>query len=251
MSKTDKNKFLHIITISITLFLAGCLDTSVENIPDSFDFHSQLKIVNLASVTNAQSISVFNKEGTEVGSFTIGLGQEFPAEGVPFMDIPSGSKTFVVHFAGSPNDTLRLSLESERRIRLYIFNPDTVTTDILKSTLRYTWQEKNSENGRGLFYPDSASVSFLNGTVDATIASVIAQSIDIDTLIHFEEALVVGGSSSLMLKAPANYTLYFLSDADDTLSILTLNANALSRYTTVLYGSQGSGTLTSKVYTDD
>lgn len=251
MHKIDKNKFLFSIIIGLILIWSGCVDTSVENIPDSFDFNSQLKIVNIASATNAQSITVLNKEGVEIGTFQIALGQESPAEGEPFMNIPSGAKTFIVHFASSPDQTFRLSLESERRIRLYILNPDAATTDILKSDLRYTWQVKNSVNGRGLFYPDSASVAFLNGTSDATIASVIAQSTEIDTLIHFDEALVVGGSSSLNLKAPADYTIYFLSDTDDTLSTLTLNANALSRYTTVVYGSQGAGTLTSKVYTDD
>jgi hypothetical protein len=96
------------------------------------------------------------------------------------MDIQSGSKRFILHGTGSVDGQLFIqTLDSERKYRVYIFNSDSGETSLLKSDLRYTWQQKGTEQGETLFYPDSL-LRFLNFIRSA---GAFVKSWDQDTLI--------------------------------------------------------------------
>ncbi len=102
MNKADKFKLLYIFGISLIFYFIGCVDTSVQNIPTSIDYHSQIQILNLASVNGAVTIDVVNADGSMDGTTgQLNVGDAYPADGQPFMDIPSGAKTFNVTFANS------------------------------------------------------------------------------------------------------------------------------------------------------
>ena len=49
MRKAYKTKLLIVISIFTVVFVAGCVDTSVQPIPNSINYSSQIKVVNLVS----------------------------------------------------------------------------------------------------------------------------------------------------------------------------------------------------------
>jgi hypothetical protein len=253
MDKADNFKPLYILAISLIFYLVGCTDTSVQNLPTSIDYHSQIQIVNLASNAGAVKIDIYNPYGKlESTSGTLNLSDAFPGDGQNFLDIPSGVKNFIVTYANATTQTIRLTIDSERKIKLFLINTDPTTTDLIKNDQRYTWQLKNTANGQGLYPSDTASISFFNGTLDATISDVVVQAVGIiDTTINFSTALKTGkGNSYIKFKAPANYTITFKSDTLD-LASTTFTPQSQGKYSAVIYGSQGSSSLQAKVYTDD
>ena len=251
MSKAHEYKFLYIILSSLMLILSSCVDTEVSNIEPSFDFHSQLKIANIASGSAVTSVTVINNStlATE-GEFPITLGTENPAEGQAFMDIQSGSKRFILHGTGSVEGQLFIqTLDSERKYRLYIFNSDSGETSLLKSDLRYTWQQKGTAEGDTLFDPNSAFVGFLNCHTDSAVAFIEVMGPDTNVIDLSDAPLENGDSTPLTLSAPSDYTINLYSPDENLIATLTFTAAGAGRYTAVLYGVQSE--IITKIFTDD
>ena len=250
MNKADKFKLLYIFGISLMFYFIGCVDTSVDNIPTSFDFHSQVQVVNLASVNGAATVDIINADGkTDASTGQLNVGDAYPANDQAFMDIPAGAKTINVTF-GSSTSTIKLTIDTERKIRLFLYNPDQNSVDIIKGVERYTWQEKNSDNAGDLFPTDTASISFFNASPDVSIDSIFVQGSELDI-----SSLAVGeGTSYLPFTPPGTFTITFKQDTTDiggepNLATTSINAQSQGRYSAILYGTKGN--LQAKVYTDD
>ncbi len=263
MNKADKFKLLYIFSISLIFYFIGCVDTSVQNMPTSIDYHSQIQILNLASVDGAVStINIVNADGKMDGTTgQLNVGDAYPPDGQAFMDIPSGTKTFNVIFASGATNSFKLTIDTERKIRLLLINPDLSTNNLVKSDERYTWQEKNSEHAGDLFPSDTASISFYNATPDVSVDSVVLSGAGAP--INLGTSLGIGKSIGYMFfSPPANYTITFKRDTtgfaadttgllpgEPTLATATINAQSKGKYSAILYGTQGN--LQAKVYTDD
>jgi hypothetical protein len=244
MNKADKFKLLYIFGISLIFYFMGCVDTSVQNIPTSIDYQSQIQLVNLASASGTATIDVVNADGSIDASTQLNVGSAYPADTQPFMDIPSGTKTFKVTFSNSSfNSEFKLTIDSERKIRLLLYNPDASSTNLVKLDERYTWQEKNSEHAGDLFPADTAQISFYNASPDVSVDSIFVQGNAID----LSSSLAVGKGTSYMPFDPANYTITFKDTVN--LATATINAQSTGKYSAILYGTQGN--LQAKVYTDD
>lgn len=244
MNKADKFKLLYIFGISLIFYFVGCVDTSVDNIPTTFDFHSQVQVVNLASVNGTATIDIVNADGTtDATTGQLNVGDTFPADGQAFQDVPSGAKTVKVTF-GSSTSSIRLTLDTERKMRLFLYNPDQNSVDIIKGVERYTWQEKNSDNSGDLFPPDTASISFFNASPDVSVDSIFVQGVPVD----LSASLSVGESTSYIPFTPVgNYAVTFKDTTD--LASASKDLQSQGRYTAILYGTQGN--LQAKIYTDD
>ena len=242
MNKADKFKLLYIFGISLIFYFMGCVDTSVQNLPSTVDYHSQIQLINLATVSGTATIDVVNYDGSIDANTQLSVGSAYPADTQPFMDIPSGTKTFKVTFSNASfNVDLTKTIDSERKIRLILINPDANSVDLIKSDQRYTWQEKNSKNAGDLFPADTAQISFFNASPDVTVNTIEVSDSTIET------TLGVGNAFSYKKFPAANYTITFKDTAD--LATTTINAQSTNKYTAVLYGTQGN--LQAKVYTDD
>ncbi|MGE5795568.1 MAG: hypothetical protein ACM34N_02225 [Ignavibacteria bacterium] len=251
MSKAHEYKFLYMILAGLMLFLSSCVETEVSNIEPSFDFHSLLKIANIASGSSVTSVTVINNStGVTEGEFPIAVGTENPAEGQAFMDIQSGSKRFILHGTGSVDGQLFIqTLDSERKYRVYIFNSDSGETSLLKSDLRYTWQQKGTAEGDSLFKPDSAFVGLLNFHTDAAVAFIEVMGPD-TTVIDLHLAPIENGDhSTFMLAAPNNFTINLYSPDEELITTLSLSAAGAARYSAVLYGVRSE--VAAKIFTDD
>jgi hypothetical protein len=233
------------------LFLSSCVDTQVQNIEPSYDFHSLFKIANIASGSNVTSVTVINNStGATEGEFALTLGTENPAEGQAFADIQSGSKKFILHGTGPVDGQLFIqTLDSERKYRVYIFNSDSGETSILKSDLRYTWQQKGTEEGKTLFYPDSAFVALLNCHTDSAVAFIEVMGPDTNVIDLSDAPLGNGDHATLMLSAPNNFTINLYSPDENLITTMTLAAAGAGRYTAVLYGVRSE--VVAKIFTDD
>ena len=252
MNKADKFKLLYIFGISLIFYFIGCVDTSVQNIPTSIDYHSQVQLINLAAYNGAATINIVNADGAVEGSTgQLNVGDAYPADGQPFMDIPSGTKDFNITFTSGATASFRLTIDSERKQRLILMNPDASTTNLLKGDERYTWQEKNSTHAGDLYPADTAQISFFNATPDVTIDSIFVQ----DVLQEDLSSLSVGkGTPYLMYAPPGNYSITFKQDTSGTggspvLATASIGTQSKGRYSAILFGTQGS--LQAKVYTDD
>ncbi|MFZ0455567.1 MAG: DUF4397 domain-containing protein [Ignavibacteriaceae bacterium] len=249
MNKADRFKLLYIFGISLMFYFIGCVDTSVQNIPTSFDYQSQLQLVNLASVSGTATIDIVNVDGSVAASTQLSVGSAYPADPQPFMDIPSGTKTFKVTFSNASfNNEFKYTIDSERKIRLFLINPDSSSTNLIKTDERYTWQTKNSDNAGNLYPAGSASIAFFNASPTTTIDILLAQD---STLTP---SLAVGKALPYMTFKAGNITVTFKKDTtgvggNPTLASATIDAKSQGRYSAVLYGTTGN--LQAKVYTDD
>jgi hypothetical protein len=258
MNKADKVKLIYFFSISLLIFLYGCIDTNVQVIPSSFDFRSQFKIVNLASMGGAVTVKVLDNTKQVVASASgLNVGDEYPGSGVNFLDIPAGTHTFIGSFANSAKpDTVTESLDSDKKVRLFIVENAAGSPSLVKCFQRYTTQLKGSAYGKGLYPADSACILFFNGASDTSVAQIEVKGTNgtttvFDSTITLSTELKTGTATAYFkLKVASNYAITFIGDSGNLSTVTTFTPQSQSRYSAVVYGSN-SATYKSKVYTDD
>jgi len=129
MSKIHKNKILYSIVIGIILYLAGCVDTSVENIPQNINYISQVRFVNQVPGANA-TISI---DGGSVGTVQSGATSSYT-------QAPSGSRNIIASYSSGPNVEGPIFLETDYKITVSIVEDSTGNRFFVKSLDGYVWQ---------------------------------------------------------------------------------------------------------------
>jgi len=243
MKKADKTKLLYVIGISLVLFMFGCVDTNVQNVPSSIDYHSQVKFVNLIDSVGTATISV---NGNSMGSAA--FTKSLPANGSSYLDVQSGDKVIIVKYTSAPADTFRIAFETERTQSIYFTGTKSGSRQITSLTERYTWQAKNSKDGAPLYPADTASVLFFNGASDAGSVNITIKGGSLDTTLA--KAAVYGGNLPFFKLKAGSYTFTFTNATKDTLSTLS-NAvvSSSNRYNAAIFGVKGN--YQSKLFTDD
>lgn len=219
-----KHLLLLVFLYFTTVFFVGCVDTSVNPIPDRIDYSSQMKVVNLATGAGSATLTL---DGQSLGA--VSFGGEIPGSGSGFLTIPSGSRNLVAAFDNGQSKTFRFSAATEYKFRAFLVGASTNPSLILVNQ-RYTWQSKDSENGQQLFPADTAWVSIFNGSPD-----IVINSVEIGTeLNEFETALETGKNSVYLKHAAGNVTVTIAYN--DSLSLsFDYTLSARNRYTVALY----------------
>ena len=255
MNKADKMKLFYIFGVSLIFFLSGCIDTNVTNVPSSVDFHSQVKLVNVASDVGNASITLGQVTGGTLNAQLTGslaLGAELPASGAPYADISSGAKTMIVKYDNvAVPDTFKFTLDSQTKMRIFIIgNSNAGSRNTVRLIERYTFQAKNTSDGSTLFPPDTASIQFYNATADSSDAMITLASSDNSVKLDTAYNDLAFGGQFHYLKVKATGNSYKISTVagSDTVST-TFTPAAKDRYTGVLYGRAGGYVL--KILTDD
>jgi len=232
-----KNKLLVLLLLGIMVYVGGCVDTSVQTIPDSVNYTSQVQIVNLVSDGGTATITLNNQS---LG--TLNLGAEYPTSS--FMDIPSGNKVMSVNYSSGSTGQYRFAADTEYRMRVFLIGAAS-STEVVKKLQRYVWQTKDSQNGATLFPADTGQVSFFNGSAMASINSITPSGAD---EIHFDTPLGLGGTHPYTKLPAGNYQFTVLyNDSLETTIDYTLGSKG--RYTVIFYDNGGS--LQNKVLVDD
>ncbi len=198
MKKADRFKLLYFISISLIIFLNGCIDTGVQVIPSSFDLRSQFKIVNLATDVGSASFTVLDAEGNSVATVSsLAFGDEYPGSGQDFVDMPSGSKTFNVTYSASgvASNAFAKALPTDWKMRIFLTG-NAAERKLVVSTQRYLEQQKDSDYGKGVYRPDSSSFMIFNATADASVTDVEVKGATVDTTITFSSAVGAGKAES-------------------------------------------------------
>lgn len=224
-----KHLMLLVFLYFTTVFFTGCVDTSVNPIPGSIDYSSQMKVVNLATGAGSATITL---DGQSLGS--VSFGNEIPGAGSGFLTIPSGSRILVASFDNGQSKNFRFSATTEYKFRAFLVG-DATDPSLVVVNQRYIWQSKDSENGQKLFPADTAWISIFNGSPDVTINSVEIGS----QLTEFDAALGTGKSSGYLKNAAGSYTITITYNDSETLSF-DYSLGARNRYTIVLYDAAAS-----------
>lgn len=269
MKIPDKVKFLLIICSGVIFFITGCVDTSVQTIPDQIVYHSQAKIVNLVPETGGGTITAtFN--GTD---YTIDPGQEAPGGDQPFITFTSGSKSLTVKNANT-NFTDLIAAQTEYKMRLFVVwdttqvrhvvidttvvPPDTTVIldsvitsyDVVTNYQRYVWQNKGTSEGSKLFPADTIQIAVFNGSPDLNVTAVRLYGGNIDLTVPASEAVAFKGNTGyLKFGAPAGSYSIDISTGGPTITIGPFTAAPQSRYTAVIYDY--SAVVKSNILTDD
>ncbi len=244
MLKNRKVRILFTLGVGIVLYLTGCVDTSVQPIPDHFDFRSQVNIVNVAEGVSQAEVSLVSKDGSTVSFGNIAFGAESPAGS--FTEVAAGSKTMIFKHSGGTEE-FKITADTDRKIRYFVFGP-AGERDVFNFVQRYTFQTKGSPNSEKFFPKDSCQIAFFNGSSDATIDGFIAVASGIDTTVAFPKTIGMGkGAAYSQIKA-ADYRFYVISGSD-TLTTFTAKLDQQKRYTAVIYDATAN--IKSKVFTDD
>lgn len=232
-----KTKLLLAISICTIIFIAGCVDTSVQSVPTSINYSSQIKIVNLVSGAGTATITL---NGQSIG--TADFGSEVPGT-TGFLTIPSGNKTLNASFATAPSKDYLFAAATEYKLRVFLTGT-AASNELFTQYQRYTWQTPGSANGSTLFPDNIGQVAFFNGSPDAVLNSVIINS---DTT-EFDSPLAMGdGSVYLRVNSgAASFDVLY----NDSLHV-TFNHDLMSkgRYTAVIYDAAAS--IKNAVFVDD
>lgn len=240
MFKFKKNILLLLVFTPVLIFFTNCVDTSVESIPESITYYSELKFTNLVTGAGSATLTL---NGAALGS--VNFGSEIPGTQSEFLTVPAGSKTLEVNFGNTAN-TLKFASTTDRRMRIFIIGT-TNSNEIITSTQRYIWQTKDSESGQPLFPSDKGQIAFFNGSPDGILNSVTFSGAA-DSTIEFENPLALGQSVSYIKLKPGSYNMDVLYN--DTLHV-TFNGDLLAkgRYTAVLYDAAAN--LKNAIFVDD
>ncbi len=218
MRLPDKVKFLLVLCSGLIFFIQGCVDTSVQSIPSSFDQRSQVTFVNLVAGAGDATFTIDGK------SVSAGYGTE-----TSMIDIPAGSKSVTVNFASGPAQTYGFSTDVDYKMRIFFVGTDSAS-DVQRFALRRIDGSYNTN-------PDSALVSFFNGSPGSTLDgfTMVAGSDTQD--VTFDSPIEFGDNSGVMPMLPGDYTVISLA-YNDTLSASissALNVQANKKYTAITY----------------
>jgi hypothetical protein len=231
-----KSRLLLAIGISAIVFIAGCVDTSVNPIPSSIDYSSQLKVVNLVTGASQAALTL---NGTSLG--TANFGSEVPGSGSAFLTLGAGSKTLLANFS-SAVDTFKFALSTDYKYRVFLVGTAS-SSNAVRMAQRYIWQTKDSENGAKLFPADTGWVAFFNGSPDAVLNSVSINGEDTDL-----GNLAMGDKLSYIKLAAGNYTFDVTYDTDQHVTF-DYTVASKGRYTAVIYDAAAS--IKNTVFIDD
>ena len=217
MRLPDKVKFLLVLCSGLIFFISGCVDTSVQSIPSSFDQRSQVTFVNLVAGAGDATFTIDGKSvsagyATETGMF----------------DIPAGSKNITVNFASGPK-TYGFATDVDAKMRIYFVGTDS-SSDAVRSTLRQI-------GGSIATIADTGLVSFFNGSPGSTLDGfTMVEGSDTSDVV-FDASVEFGKKSELLQLLPGNYTVISLAYNDSlTASVSTaLEVQGNAKYTAVTY----------------
>lgn len=231
------------MTIFSILLINGCVDTSVQTIPGSISYQSQIKVVNLITGAGTATLSL---NGQALGSAD--FGNEVPGATSDFLTITAGSKTLSASFASAASKTYQFAATTDYRMRIFLVGT-AATNELIASSQRYIWQTKNSAGSSTLFPADTGQVAFFNASPDAKLNSVTAISTASDTVaITFSGGLETGKLNGYKKFKAGTYAFDVLYN--DTLhTTFTKDLTAKSRYTAVIYDAAAS--IKNSVLTDD
>lgn len=234
-----KTKLLLAISICTMVFAVGCVDVSVQPIPSSVNYSSQIKVVNLIQGAGTATLTL---NGQSLGP--VDFGSEVPGSQSAFLTIPAGNKTLSASFASAASKNFQFAATTDYKIRIFLIGTS-ASNDLVTNSQRYIWQTKDSDDGKALFPPDTGHVAFFNGSPDAILNSV---TINDTTTIDFDSPLEMGsGAPYIKLKA-GSYSFNVLYNDTEHLTF-DYNVGAKSRYTAVIYDAAAS--IKNTVFVDD
>ena len=231
-----KTKLLMVMSICTLAFIVSCVDLSVQPIPNSINYSSQIKIVNLVSGAGTATLTM---NGQSLG--TLDFGSETPGS---FLAITSGSKTLNASFASAASKDFQFAAATDYKGRLFLVGT-AASNDLVINYQRYIWQTPGSANGQSLFPADTGQVAFFNGSPDAILSSV---TIDDTTTIEFESPLEMGDVTTYMMLKSGNHSFNVLYN-DSLHATFDYDLVAKGRYTAVIYDEVAS--IKNAVYIDD
>jgi hypothetical protein len=265
MRKADKIKLSVIVGVSLLAFVVGCVDTSVQSIPNTVNYNSEVAIVDLTVGTGTATISSYgsvvdqdslatnvlttkydwlNKITGISGNMT--MGSTLPADG-SFLTVPSGKKAFVVTYTGiAAADTFQLSMVSNYKERFYLVG-DTGQRQLIAGTQRYIWQTPGSTEGATLFPSGSGWLEVFNGSPDGTISVDVQDAATDSSYDAADVAFSRATAGYFQLPSGKNYNL--IVTAGSTVDTVAFAPVSLKRYTAIVYNNAAS--LQIKVLTDD
>ena len=255
MKKADNKKLLYIVSISLLLFWAGCVDTGVNNIPTSINYDSQVKIVNLAAGVGTATVTMKDAAGGSVSFGAIPFGNDSPVEGQSYQTIPAGNKTLSVSYSNGGTGSLLLTTESNYKMRIFLIADTSSDKSLVKRTERYIWQTKSSVTDKYLYPTDTAEVSFFNASPDFILDTIAINGKKVvfsngDTTVFSNltaKALGLGDAIGYAKIKAGQYTFDIISNGIKATFSATLSSQG--RYTIVIYDKASS--LKGKAFTDD
>ena len=236
-----KTKLLLAMSICTLIFIAGCVDTSVQSIPASIDYSSQIKIVNLVTGAGTATLTL---NGQSLG--TADFGSEVPGSQSTFLTIPSGNKSLSASFTTAAGKTFQFAAATDYKIRIFLVGT-AASNNLVSNYQRYIWQTPGSANEGALFPADTGQVAFFNGSPDALLNSVTFNGAD-TTTVEFDSPIALGNSVAYTKLKSGSYTFDVLYN--DSLHVtFNYTLGSKGRYTAVIYDAATS--IKNAVFIDD
>ncbi len=218
-----KSTLIIAIGILTVIFIAGCVDTSVNPIPNSIDYQSQVKVVNLVSGAGQATLSL---NGQSLGSAA--FGSDAPS-GTGFLQVPAGDKTLSATFTSAASKTYNFSLNTDYKYRVFLVG-DASSSNAVRMYQRYIWQTKDSKEGATLFPDGYGWVAVFNGSPDAVLNSITIDG----TTTTFTGGLAMGQAKGYIKLAAGSHNFEVNYDNNKTFSFAYTVASK-GRYTAVAF----------------
>ena len=252
MKKADKRRLLFIVSIGFILFLAGCVDTNVTNIPTTVDYRSDVNVVNLVAGMGAATVTMKEASGEALAAgqtitySNIAMGDESPSGS--FKNIPAGIKTVYISYASSSSiDTIgALNTLTNYKERLFLVGNNNSSRSIVTMIQRYI---SSTKDDTVLFPKNVAQIAFMNGSPDDTVSSVGMVSETDTSTVSLSSSIVMGDLLNYTQVDPGTYTFYVVSGSGHVAQQSNVTLSSQGRYTAIIYDYSNS--LQIKILTDD
>ncbi len=217
MRLPDKVKFLLVLCAGLIFFIPGCVDTSVQSIPHSFDQRSEVTFVNLVA---GAGDATFTIDGNSVSAVY--------ATETSMLNIPAGSKNITVNYATGP-ETYGFSTDTDARMRIFFIGTDSAS-EVQRTTLSLI-------GGIGPAIADTALVTFFNASPGATLDGFTMVEGSDTTDVEFDASVEFGKYSELIQYLPGDFSIISLAYNDSlTASVSSsLSVQGNTKYTAVTY----------------
>ena len=229
MKIPDKVKILMVLCSGVLFFASGCVDTSVQTIPDKIIYHSQLQFTNLVSGAGTATLTLNSQS----------IGDVAYGEESSNLTVQSGSKTLSVSYESAAQQDYLFAADVDYKYRVFIIGTAS-SSSVVKNAERYIFATPQ-------VIADSALVTFFDGSpLDTIISTSITgpQTGDAGTIA------VLGDFSSTATFAPGDYSIAITVVNVDTLTqSFNYTLAAGHKYTAVVYDTLSA--LKFNVFTDD
>ncbi len=227
-------KPLGALILFVIASFAGCVNVNDTNVPVT-NYTSEMKFVNLSDAAGSVTVVIDSVNNPVTPQFSVNYG---PSNATAYLTVLSGVRRFRFSFGTATIDTFAQGVISEKKYSCFVTSDGSV--GVTKRTYSFV-PERYTFSSTGV--KDSILVRFINMSAD-TAANFVGGVYFVLTIgtkdSSLADPITYASASEYLQVAASSNPKYTVLGADETTALfdhVSLNGQAMSRYSVLIYGS--------------